>query len=229
MPNVLRMEINGRFEPRVFLGRVSAGKAVERYARNQKIYSQGDAADEVFFIQKGKVKLTVLSEHGKEAVVGIVEEGQFFGEACIEGAERRNASSQAMEDCVITSITRPAMLAALNTEPRFSAFFIGYLVSRNGRMEDDLIDHLFNCSEKRLARLLLRLANVTLDGGGQPLPVALSQETLAEMIGTTRSRVSFFMNRFRKKGYVDYNGKIEVHRSLLEAMLREKVQLEEDA
>src|SRR5665647_549196 len=229
MPNVLRMEINDRFEPWAFLGRVSAGKSVERYARNQKIYSQGDAADEVFFIQKGRVKLTVLSEHGKEAVVGIVEEGQFFGEACIEGAERRNASSQAMEDCVITSITRPAMLAALNTEPGFSAFFIGYLVSRNGRMEDDLIDHLFNCSEKRLARLLLRLANVTLDGGGQPLPVALSQETLAEMIGTTRSRVSFFMNRFRKKGYVDYNGKIEVHRSLLEAMLREKVQLEEDA
>ena len=114
MPNVLRMEINDWFEPRAFLGRVSAGKAVERYARNQKIYSQGDAADEVFFIQKGKVKLTVLSEHGKEAVVGIVEEGQFFGEACIEGAERRNASSQAMEDCVITSITRPAMLAALN-------------------------------------------------------------------------------------------------------------------
>ena len=229
MPNVLRMEINDRFEPRAFLGRVSAGKSVERYARNQKIYSQGDAADEVFFIQKGRVKLTVLSEHGKEAVVGIVEEGQFFGEACIEGAERRNASSQAMEDCVITSITRPAMLAALNTEPGFSAFFIGYLVSRNGRMEDDLIDHLFNCSEKRLARLLLRLANVTLDGGGQPLPVALSQETLAEMIGTTRSRVSFFMNRFRKKGYVDYNGKIEVRRSLLEAMLREKAQLEEDA
>lgn len=171
----------------------------------------------------------MLSEHGKEAVVGIVEEGQFFGEACIEGAERRNASSQAMEDCVITSITRPAMLAALNTEPGFSAFFIGYLVSRNGRMEDDLIDHLFNCSEKRLARLLLRLANVALEGGGRPIPVALSQETLAEMIGTTRSRVSFFMNKFRKQGYVDYNGTITVHRSLLEAMLRERVQLEEDA
>lgn len=229
MPNVLRIKVEDTFDPRAFLGRVSAGKAVERYARNQKIYSQGDAAEDVFFIQKGRVKLTVLSEHGKEAVVGILGEGQFFGEACIEGAERRNTSSQAMDDCVITSMTRSAMLAALTAEPGFSAFFIGYLVSRNGRMEDDLIDHLFNCSEKRLARLLLRLANVTLQGDGQPIPVALSQETLAEMVGTTRSRVSFFMNRFRKKGYVDYDGKIEVHRSLLEAMLRDKAQLEEDA
>jgi len=229
MPNVLRIKVEDTFDPRAFLGRVSAGKAVERYARNQKIYSQGDAAEDVFFIQKGRVKLTVLSEHGKEAVVGILGEGQFFGEACIEGAERRNTSSQAMDDCVITSMTRSAMLAALTAEPGFSAFFIGYLVSRNGRMEDDLIDHLFNCSEKRLARLLLRLANVTLQGDGQPIPVALSQETLAEMVGTTRSRVSFFMNRFRKKGYVDYDGEIEVHRSLLEAMLRDKAQLEEDA
>jgi len=229
MPNVLRIKVEDTFDPRAFLGRVSAGKAVERYARNQKIYSQGDAAEDVFFIQKGRVKLTVLSEHGKEAVVGILGEGQFFGEACIEGAELRNTSSQAMDDCVITSMTRSAMLAALTAEPGFSAFFIGYLVSRNGRMEDDLIDHLFNCSEKRLARLLLRLANVTLQGDGQPIPVALSQETLAEMVGTTRSRVSFFMNRFRKKGYVDYDGKIEVHRSLLEAMLRDKAQLEEDA
>ena len=229
MPNALRIQAEDTFEPRAFLGRISAGKAVERYVKNQKIYSQGEAAEEVFFIQKGRVKLTVLSEHGKEAVVGILEEGQFFGEACIEGAERRNASSLAMEDCVITAMTRPAMLAALATEPGFSAFFIGYLLSRNSRMEDDLIDQLFNCSEKRLARLLLRLANVTVEGGGQPVPVALSQETLAEMVGTTRSRVSFFMNRFRKQGYVDYDGKIEVHRSLLEAMLREKVQLEEDA
>ena len=228
MANVLRIRVEDAFEPKAFLGRVSAGKAVERYARNQKIYSQGDAADEVFFIQKGKVKLTVLSEQGKEAVVGILGEGQFFGEACIEGVERRNSSSQAMEDCVITSMTRPAMLAALNTEPDFSAFFIAHLLSRNSRMEDDLIDHLFNCSEKRLARLLLRLANLSGEGRGQPIPIALSQETLAEMIGTTRSRVSFFMNKFRKQGYIDYNGKIEVHRSLLEAMLREKALLEEE-
>ncbi|MGZ5877154.1 MAG: Crp/Fnr family transcriptional regulator [Bradyrhizobium sp.] len=224
----MRKEVEDAFEPKAFLGRVSAGKAVERYVKNQKIYSQGDAADEVFFIQKGKVKLTVLSEQGKEAVVGILGEGQFFGEACIESAERRNSSSQAMEDCVITSITRSAMLAALNTEPGFSVFFIAYLLSRNSRMEDDLIDHLFNCSEKRLARLLLRLANFGGEGRGQPVPIALSQETLAEMIGTTRSRVSFFMNKFRKQGYVDYNGKIEVHRSLLDAMLREKAELGEE-
>jgi len=170
----------------------------------------------------------VLSEQGKEAVLGILGEGQFFGEASIEGAERCNATSQAVEDCLITSMTRSAMLTALNTEPTFFAFFIAYLLSRNSRMEDDLIDHLFNCSEKRLARLLLRLANLTEDDPGQPIPIALSQEAVAEMIGTTRSRVSFFMNKFRKKGYVDYNGKIRVHRSLLDAMLSEKPRLEED-
>lgn len=228
MPNTLPLEVRDAFDPRTFLGRIGAGKTIERYAKNQKIYSQGDAADAVFFIQKGKVKIIVLSEHGKEAVVGILEEGQFFGEACIEGAERRTATSQAMEEYVITSMTKPAMLAALNSEPGFSAFFIAHLLSRNSRMEDDLIDHLFNCSEKRLARLLLRLASLDGEGTGQPTPITLSQETLAEMIGTTRSRVSFFMNKFRKQGYVDYNGKIEVHRSLLEAMLREKPQLDED-
>ncbi len=228
MPNVSRKEIDDSFEPRAFLGQASAGKTVGRFVKNHKIYSQGDPADDVFFIQKGKVKLTVLSEHGKEAVVGILEEGQFFGEATIEGAERYNASSQAMEDSLITSMTRPAMLAALDTEPAFSAFFIAYLLSRNSRMEDDLIDHLFNCSEKRLARLLLRLANLGEESRGQPVPIALSQETLAEMIGTTRSRVSFFMNKFRKRGYVDYNGNIWVHQSLVDAMLREKAQFGDD-
>ncbi len=226
MPGALRIHAEAAFDLSAFLGRLGAGKAIERYVKNQKIYSQGDAADRVFFILRGRVKIAVVSEQGKEAVVGILEEGQFFGEACMEGAERRNATSQAIEDSTITSITRPAMSAALATEPGFSAFFIAYLLSRNSRMEDDLIDHLFNCSEKRLARLLLRLANF--DGGGQPVPIALSQEVLAEMVGTTRSRVSFFMNRFRKQGYVDYNGKIEVHRSLQEAMLREKPLSDED-
>src|ERR1019366_8663571 len=145
MPNTTLIQAStGVFDPRAFLGRSDAGKTIEKYAKNQKIFSQGDVADAVFFIQKGKVKITVLSEHGKEAVVGILEEGQFFGEACIEGAERRNATSQAMEDCMITSMTKPAMLAALDAEPGFSAFFITYLLSRNSRMEDDLIDHLFN-------------------------------------------------------------------------------------
>jgi CRP-like cAMP-binding protein len=216
------------FDPWAFLSRPGSGKTIERCAKNQKIYSQGDIADAVFFVLKGRVKITVLSEHGKEAVVGILEEGQFFGEGCLEGVARRNASSQAMEECVIASFTKPAMLSALGNEPGFSAFFIDYLLSHNSRMEDDLIDHLFNCSEKRLAHLLLRLASVGGDGRGPAIPITLSQETLAEMIGTTRSRVSFFMNKFRKKGYIDYNGKIEVHSSRLAAMLREHSQLEEE-
>jgi CRP/FNR family transcriptional regulator, cyclic AMP receptor protein len=218
----------GEFYPRAFLGQAGAGKTIERYAKNQKIFGQGDVADTVFFIQKGKVKITVLSEHGKEAVVAIFAEGQFFGEGCLEGAKLRASTSQAMEDCVITSITKSAMLAALNDEPAFSAFFINYLLSRNSRIEDDLIDQLFNSSERRLARLLLLLANFGKEGDAAPVAVTLSQETLAEMIGTTRSRVSFFMNKFRKKGFIDYNGKIEVHRSLLDAVLREKPQIDGD-
>jgi CRP/FNR family cyclic AMP-dependent transcriptional regulator len=219
--------LKGVFDPRAFLSRAEAGKTIENYARNQKIFSQGDVADTVFFIQKGKVKITVLSEHGKEAVVGIFSAGQFFGEACLEGAQLRTATSEAMEDCLITSITKTAMLAALSEEPKFSAFFLAYLLSRNSRIEDDLIDQLFNSSERRLARLLLLLADFGKEGAG-PIPVTLSQEMLAEMIGTTRSRVSFFMNKFRKKGFISYNGKIEVHSSLLDAVLRDKPQIRED-
>jgi CRP-like cAMP-binding protein len=221
----LRISAPGDFDPKAFLGRPAPGRTIERYEKNQKIFSQGDAAESVFYIHKGKVKMTVLSEHGKEAVVGIFAEGQFFGEACLEGAAIRTTTSQAMENCLIASITKLAMLAALNSEPKFSAFFIAYLLSRNSRIEDDLIDQLFNSSERRLARLLLLLANFGEASGGQPIPINLSQETLAEMIGTTRSRVSFFMNKFRKKGYIDYNGKIEVHRSLLDAVLRDKPQI----
>jgi CRP-like cAMP-binding protein len=228
MSDTLQIQETDTFDPRAFLGRPEAGRTTETYGKNQKIFSQGDIADTVFFIHKGKVKITVLSEHGKEAVVGIFAEGQFFGEGCLEGAEFRTATSHAMEDCLITSITKPAMLAALGAEPKFSAFFIAYLLSRNSRIEDDLIDQLFNSSERRLARLLLLLANFGEEGNAQPIPVALSQETLAEMIGTTRSRVSFFMNKFRKKGFIDYNGKIEVHRSLLDAVLRDKHQIDED-
>ncbi len=217
----------GVFDPETFLGQVGAGKTIEKYTKNQKIFSQGDAADAVFFIQTGKVKITVLSEHGKEAVVGIFAAGQFFGEGCLLGEESRSTTSQAMEECLITSITKTAMLGMLGAEPKFSAFFIAYLLSRNSRIEDDLIDQLFNSSERRLARLLLLLANFGKEGGA-PVPVTLSQETLAEMIGTTRSRVSFFMNKFRKQGFIDYNGKIEVHRSLLDAVLHEKPQIDED-
>jgi len=217
-----------RFDPRAFLASAGTGKTIERCAKNQKIFSQGEVADTLFFIQEGKVKLTVLSELGKEAVVGIFAEGQFFGEACLSGAKLRAATSHAMEQCLITSITKKAMLAALESEPEFSAFFIAYLLSRNSRIEDDLIDQLFNSSERRLARLLLLLADFGKEGGGAPVAVTLSQETLAEMIGTTRSRVSFFMNKFRKKGFISYNGKIEVHPSLLDSVLREKPQITDD-
>ena len=229
MPNSRPTQVfKDLFDPQVFLGQTEAGKTIDKYAKNQKIFSQGDVADTVFFIKKGKVKITVLSEHGKEAVVGIFAAGQFFGEACLDGAELRTATGQAMEDCLITSITRTAMLAALGEEPKFSAFFTAYLLSRNSRIEDDLIDQLFNSSERRLARLLLLLADFGKDGGAAPVPVTLSQETLAEMIGTTRSRVSFFMNKFWKKGLISYNGKIEVHSSLLDAVLRDKPQIRED-
>ena len=213
-------------DPRAFRARAGDGKTVERYAKNQKIFRQVEVADTVFFIQEGKVKLTVLSELGKEAVVGIFAEEQFFGEACLNGAKLRTATGHAMEECLITSITKKAMLAALESEPDFSAFLIAYLLSRNSRIEDDLIDQLFNSSERRLARLLLRLANFGQEGG--VIAVTLSQETLAEMIGTTRSRVSFFMNKFRKKGFISYNGKIEVHPSLLDAVLGDKQQLNDD-
>jgi CRP/FNR family cyclic AMP-dependent transcriptional regulator len=229
MPNSPQIQASKcAFDPRTFLGRADAGKTIEKYEKHQKIFSQGDVADTILFIQKGKVKMTVLSEHGKEAVVGILADGQFFGEGCLDGAKLRTATSEAMEECVITSITKAAMLATLNTEPKFSEFFMAYLLSRNSRIEDDLIDQLFNSSERRLARLLVLLANFGQEGGVQPIPVTLSQETLAEMIGTTRSRVSFFMNKFRKKGFVSYNGKIEVHPSLLDAVLRDKPQIEED-
>src|ERR1700731_3268160 len=226
MPDTTQLKVKVGFDPRAFLREDGSGKTVERYEKNQKIYGQGDIADAVFFIQEGKVKMTVLSEHGKEAVVGIFAEGQLFGEGCLDRAELRSPTSQAMEACRITAITKPEMRAMLAREPKFSVFFIAYLLSRNSRIEDDLIDQLFNSSERRLARLLLLLANFGGEHGVQP--ITLSQETLAEMIGTTRSRVSFFMNKFRKQGFIDYNGKIEVHASLLDAVLRDKPQIQQD-
>ena len=225
MSSTPEIELKGIFDPRAFLRRVDSGRTIERYAKNQKIFGQGDIATSVYFIQKGKVKITVLSELGKEAVVGIFTAGQFFGEGCLEGAELRTSTSQAMEECLITEIGKSAMLTVLAREPKFSAFFIGHLLSRNSRIEDDLIDQLFNSSERRLARLL---ADFGKEGNAAPVDISLSQETLAEMIGTTRSRVSFFMNRFRKKGLIDYNGKIQVHRSLLDAVLREKPGIDEE-
>jgi CRP/FNR family transcriptional regulator, cyclic AMP receptor protein len=216
------------FDPQEFLAKVGAGKTISEYQRDQIIFSQGEAADTVFYIQKGRIKVVVLSDQGKEAVVGILETGQFFGEGCLNGHELRIATTTAMEGCLITAITKSAMIAVLHDEPKFSELFVAYLLTRNSRVEEDLIDQLFNSSEKRLARLLLLLANFGKEGNPTPISPNISQETLAEMIGTTRSRVSFFMNKFRKLGLISYNGKIEVHRSLLNAVLYEKPQLERD-
>jgi CRP/FNR family cyclic AMP-dependent transcriptional regulator len=216
------------FDPKQFLAKVGSGKTVLEFKKNENVFAQGDIADTVFYIQKGKVKLTVSSEHGKEAIVAILEQGQFFGEGCMNGHSLRIATTTAMEDCVITSISKVAMLTAIHDEPKFSEMFMAYLLSRNSRIEEDLIDQLFNSSERRLARLLLLLANFGKEGSPQPISPNISQETLAEMIGTTRSRVSFFMNKFRKLGLINYNGKIEVHNSLLSAVLHEKPQLKED-
>jgi CRP/FNR family transcriptional regulator, cyclic AMP receptor protein len=220
--------LRSSLDPRVFLARVGVGKSILEFHKNQNIFSQGDVADTVFYLQKGRVKLTVLSEQGKEAVVAILEPGQFFGEGCLNGHPLRMATTTAMEECLVTSITKEAMIALLHTEPRFSEMFMAYLLTRNSRVEEDLIDQLFNSSEKRLARLLLLLAHFGKEGSPRPINPSISQETLAEMIGTTRSRVSYFMNKFRKLGLISYNGKIEVHNSLLSAVLHDKPELKRD-
>jgi CRP/FNR family transcriptional regulator, cyclic AMP receptor protein len=221
--------VNNGFDPKAFLAKVGAGKTILKFEKNQHVFRQGDVADAVFYIQKGRVKLTVLSKQGKEAVVGILEPGQFFGEGCLNGHSLRIATTTTVvEECVITSITKEAMIATLHTEPKLSELFMAYLLTRNSRVEEDLIGQLFNSSEKRLARLLLLLAHFGKEGTPQPILVDISQETLAEMIGTTRSRVSFLMNKFRKLGLISYNGKIDVHNSLLNAVLHEKPEIERD-
>ena len=218
---------NDEFDPKAFLAKVGEGKMILELRKNQNVFQQGDVADTVFYIQKGRVKLTVLSEQGKEAVVAILEPGQFFGENCMNGHKLRISTTTAMENCVITSIAKSAMIAAIHDQPKFSELFMSYLLTRNSRIEEDLIDQLFNSSERRLARLLLLLANFGKEGSPQPISPNISQETLAEMIGTTRSRVSHFMNKFRKLGLISYNGHIEVHSSLLSAVLHEKPLLKE--
>jgi CRP/FNR family transcriptional regulator, cyclic AMP receptor protein len=216
------------FDPKIFLAKVGAGKTILKFHRNQNVFAQGDVADTIYYVQKGRIKLTVLSEQGKEAVVAILEPGQFFGEGCLNAHPLRLATTTAMEECLITSITKEAMISLLHEEPKFSELFMAYLLTRNSRVEEDLIDQLFNSSEKRLARLLLLLAHFGKEGSPQPINPNISQETLAEMIGTTRSRVSFFMNKFRKLGLISYNGKIEVHNSLLSAVLHDKPEIERD-
>jgi CRP/FNR family transcriptional regulator, cyclic AMP receptor protein len=225
----VRKRVKTSFDPKAFLAKVGEGKTISKYRKEQIVFSQGEVADAVFYIQEGQVKLTVVSEQGKEAVVAILGPDQFFGEGCLNGHPLRIATTRSIDECLITRLEKAAMVAALHDEPNFSELFMSYLLSRNSRIEEDLIDQLFNSSEKRLARLLLLLANFGKEGRPEPIVGTFSQETLAEMIGTTRSRVSFFMNKFRKLGFIEYNGKIEVHNSLLNVVLHDNPQIRRDA
>lgn len=210
------------FDPKAFLASVGSGRAIRETREGQVIFSQGDAADALFYIQSGKVKITTLSSHGKEAVVALLGAGDFFGEGCLAGQPLRISTASVMSDASISRLEKAAVIRVIREEPAFSELFMLYLLGRNIRIEADLIDQLFNSSEKRLARLLLLLANFGKEGVPQPI-VNISQETLAEMIGTTRSRVSFFLNKFRRLGFIKYNGHIEVHSSLLGVVLHDEL------
>lgn len=204
-----------------FLEQVGTGRKAVTYRRKQVIFAQGEPADTIFHIQKGRVKLTVVSKQGKEAVVGLLGEKDFFGEGCLAGQTVRMSSATAVEEVRALRIRRAVMVRLLSTQPRFSELFMAHLLSRNIRFEEDLVDQLFNSSEKRLARVLLLLAQFGKEGRPEPVVAKLSQETLAEMIGTTRSRVSYFMNKFRKLGFIHYNGGLQVHSSLLNVVLHD--------
>jgi CRP/FNR family cyclic AMP-dependent transcriptional regulator len=205
-----------------FPGETGKGRTTAKYRKNQVIFSQGDPADAVFYIQKGKLKVTVVSDRGREAVAAILGPDEFFGEACMTGQILRLATVSAMTEAVVERIDKPTIIRMIQEQPEFSELFINHILNRTMRVEADLIDQLFNSSERRLARMLLLLANYGNEGKPEPLIAKISQETLAEMIGTTRSRVSFFMNRFRKLGFISYNGNIEVHKSLLNLVLHEQ-------
>jgi CRP/FNR family transcriptional regulator, cyclic AMP receptor protein len=213
------------FDPKAFLAKVGEGRSIVKYRKDQPVFSQGEPADAVFYIQKGKVKITVVSPQGKEAVVAILGPDDFFGEGCLVAQPRRIATVTTMMDSTIMRLEKAAMIRVIHDEPAFSEMFIPHLLARTIRVEEDLVDQLFNSSEKRLARLLLLLANFGKDGRPETVIAKISQETLAEMVGTTRARVSFFMNKFRKLGFINYNGGIEVHSSLLNMVLHDKPQI----
>ena len=213
------------FSPKAFLARVGEGRSIATYRKSQIVFSQGDPADAVFYIQKGKVKVTVVSDQGKEAIVAILAADEFFGEACLAGQAQRISTVAAMTETAIVRLEKAAIVRVIHEEPAFSEMFMAHLLGRTIRVEADLIDQLFNSSEKRLARLLLLLANFGKEGKPEPIIAKISQETLADMIGTTRSRVSFFMNKFRRLGFIKYNGGIEVHSSLLNAVLHDQPQI----
>jgi len=209
------------FDPNPFLSKVGEGRKIVDYSKNQVVFSQAERADAIFYIQKGKVKLTVVSSAGKEAIIAILGAGDFLGEGSLAGRPVRMATATAMSDCSIVRLEKAAMIRMLHEEPAFSEMFLAYVLSRNMRIEENLVDQLFNSSEKRLARVLLLLANFGKEGKPEPVLAKMSQETLAEMIGTTRSRVSFFMNKFRKMGFIEYNGGLHVHSSLLNIVLHD--------
>jgi CRP/FNR family transcriptional regulator, cyclic AMP receptor protein len=211
-----------QFDPKTFLSTIDGGRKIATFSNKQTIFAQGASADDVFYIQEGKVKLTVVSSVGKEATIGILNEGAFFGEGCLTGQPLRLCSATGMTDCSVMKINKKSMMEMLQREHAFSDLFVAYLLARNIRYEEDLVDQLFNSSEKRLARVLLLLAHFGKDGKPETVIPKMSQETLAEMIGTTRSRVSFFMNRFRKLGFVDYDESgFQVHSSLLNIVLHD--------
>jgi CRP/FNR family transcriptional regulator, cyclic AMP receptor protein len=209
------------FDPELFLGTVDGGRTLKNYSRDEVIFSQGQPADAVFYIRKGKVKLIVASKQGKQAVVAILGTGAFFGEGCLNGQSLRLATALALTESEVMRVQKTEMVRILHAEPSFSEMFMAHLLTRNNRVEEDLVDQLFNSSEKRLARTLLLLANFGKDDTPQAIPGKITQETLADIIGTTRPRVSFFMNKFRKFGFIDYNGDVKVNNSLLSVVLRD--------
>jgi CRP/FNR family cyclic AMP-dependent transcriptional regulator len=210
------------FEPLTFLSRVSRGQSIETYVDGQSIFAQGDFATAIFYIHRGRVKLSVVSKEGKEAIIAILANGQFFGEGCLVSQTHRIVSATAMDECSLARLDKQVVVEILHEEPAFTKLFISYLLSRNARIEADLLDQLFNSSEKRLARLLVLLANFGKEGKPEPVIAKISQEALAEMIGTTRSRVSSFMNKFRRLGFIDYSGgSLYVHSSLLNVVLHD--------
>ena len=209
------------FDSQKFLSHIGVGRTMAEYRKNQVVFSQANPADAIYYIQKGKVKLTVNSKEGKEAVIAILGVGNFFGEGCMAGQPMRMSTASALTDCSVMRLEKSVMLRALHDQPAFSELFLSYLLSRTIRIEEDLVDQLFNSSEKRLARVLLLLANFGKEGKPETVIPKISQETLAEIIGTTRSRVSFFMNKFRKLGFVEYNGTLQVHSSLLNVILHD--------
>jgi len=212
-----------KFDPQTFLSTINGGRTIVAFPKKQAIFAQGDTADAVFYIQTGKVKLTVVSKTGKEATIGILNEGDFFGEGCLTGQPLRLCSATAMTDCTVMRIDKQSVMDALHREHAFSDMFVAHLLTRNIRYEEDLVDQLFNSSEKRLARILLLLANFGKEGKPEVAIPKISQEALAEMVGTTRSRVNFFMNKFRKLGFVDYQtgDELQVHSSLLNVVLND--------